>query len=122
MSLVKKVILSVVLLLGLSYQYAVAGNNSGEVVPRYYKLGGDYLTIYAGAGYEFIDNEACKGSTNSTDAIVIETARDDFNELYASVMLGFANDLKLAFWLDGSCSPETQGGPYPIAISVYVVK
>tara|TARA_R110001583_G_scaffold124933_1_gene276398 strand:+ start:328 stop:690 length:363 start_codon:yes stop_codon:yes gene_type:complete len=100
---------------GMSY----AGNNSGKQDIYYYKIDAGRIVIYAPSGIKFIDNANCNG-TNESAAVAISAVRDDFAELYASVMLAHANNRKIAFWLDGACTPAMAGGPFPTASMVYV--
>ncbi|MEP1554653.1 MAG: hypothetical protein ABJJ44_15055 [Paraglaciecola sp.] len=107
----------------------LAGHGTGAFSIGTYKLGGGLLTIYPYVStvppYTFIiptNDFSCQGDSNLANAVVVETSRDDFPEIYAGVMLAFATDSEVEFWLDGGCSPETQGGPFPTAIMVYVRK
>ncbi len=113
-------ILSTVLLASLSViGVCYAGNNSGKQNIYFYKIDSQRIVISAPTGIKFIDNANCNGTTEST-AVAISAVRDNFAELYASVMLAHANNRQIAFWLDGACTPPMAGGPYPTASMVYV--
>ncbi|MEH6597310.1 MAG: hypothetical protein V7736_17385 [Colwellia polaris] len=96
-----------------------AGNNSGKQDIYYYKIDSQRIVIYVPSGIKFIDNANCNG-TNEAIAVSISAVRDNFAELYASIMLAHANNRKIAFWLDGTCTPAMAGGPFPTASMVYV--
>ena len=120
----KKSRISISLFLALSssvYTNSVsAGNNSGTRDISYYKIDKDRVVVYAYPGQAFVDNSLCKNGSSTAIAVSIESSRDEFNELYASIMLAHANNRKIAFWLDGGCSSESGGGPFPTASMVYV--
>ena len=96
------------------------GNNTGPKLIRYYKIDKFRLVVYAANGETFRDLTMCKDGTDEAIAVSIEASREEFNELYASVMLAHANSREIAFWLDGGCSPPTGGGPYPTVSTVFV--
>jgi hypothetical protein len=98
---------------------AFAGNNSGRQYISYYKIDQDRIVVFAKQS-KFNDNAACKDGNATSIAVAISTKRENFKELYASVMLAHANDRQIAFWLDGACTPATAGGPFPTASMVYV--
>ncbi|GLX83942.1 hypothetical protein tloyanaT_01940 [Thalassotalea loyana] len=96
-----------------------AQNNSGQANINYYKIDESRIVVYALSPTKFIDNAQCNGTGEST-AVAVSTSRDNFNELYASIMLAHAHNKKIAFWLDGACTPAMVGGPFPSASMVYV--
>ena len=96
-----------------------AGNNSGKQDIYFYKIDSQRIVISAPSGIKFIDHANCNG-TNEASGVAISALRDNFAELYESVMLAHANNRKIAFWLDGACTPAMAGGPYPTANMVYV--
>ena len=100
-------------------QPCLTQNNSGKSNINYYKIDASRIVVYADITTKFIDNENCSGSNEAT-AVAISTERENFTELYASIMLAHANNKKIAFWLDGACTPSMAGGPFPTASMVYV--
>lgn len=100
-------------------QHSFGQNNSGKSSISYYKIDASRIVVYALSPTKFIDNAECNGS-NEANAVAISTARDNFSDLYASVMLAHAHNKKIAFWLDGACTPAMAGGPFPTASMVYV--
>jgi hypothetical protein len=100
-------------------QPCLAQNNSGKSNINYYKIDASRIVVYADITTKFIDGENCNGSSEAA-AVAISTERENFTELYASIMLAHANSKKIAFWLDGACTPSMAGGPFPTASMVYV--
>mgnify|MGYP000138123811 CR=1 FL=1 len=96
-----------------------AENNSGKANISYYKIDVSRIVIYALAPTKFLDNAECNGTTEA-NAVAISTERENFSDLYASVMLAHAHNKQIAFWLDGACTPAIVGGPFPSATMVYV--
>lgn len=117
---IKRIILvSISAVLALAPSITLAGNNSGARSISYFKVDKNRITIYAANGTTFVDDSACTG-TNASEVVVVSTARDEFKELYAAVLVAHANNRQVAFWLDGACSPAAAGGPYPTVEMVYV--
>ncbi|WP_448547578.1 hypothetical protein [Thalassotalea fusca] len=98
---------------------AIAQNNSGKSNVSYYKIDASRIVVYSLTPTKFLDNANCNG-TNEANAVAVSTERENFAELYASIMLAHANNKKIAFWLDGACTPSMAGGPFPTASMVYV--
>lgn len=115
----KSKLLVAILLVLVSAHPCFAQNNSGTANINYYKIDASRIVVYALSPDEFVDGAACGGESASS-AVAISSERDNFTELYASIMLAHANNKKIAFWLDGACTPSMAGGPFPTANMVYV--
>jgi len=114
---VLKLMLAIIPALTLS-NVCYAGNSGNEYI-SYYKIDNNRIVVYAQSA-TFTDSASCKDGTATSSGVAISTERENFKELYASVMLAHANDRKIGFWLDGGCSPASSGGPFPTASMVYV--
>jgi len=117
--MMKKIIKSMAALFAIVSIPTIAQNNSGKSNINYYKIDSGRIVVYALSPVKFLDNANCNGS-NEANAVAISTERENFAELYASIMLAHANNKKIAFWLDGACTPAMAGGPFPTASMVYV--
>lgn len=116
-----KLFITVILTLIISLPSFAQGNNSGQREIKQYKIDDSRIVIYTKFTTKFVDKADCKGNNElSTDAVAISTERDNFAELYASVMLAHAHNKQIGFWLDGFCTPSEAGGPFPTAKMVYV--
>jgi len=103
----------------LTLSHVCYAGNSGDEFISYYKIDHNRVVVYAQAA-TFTDTSSCKDGTATSSGVAISTERENFKELYASIMLAHANDRKIAFWLDGGCSAASSGGPFPTASMVYV--
>ncbi|WP_133468570.1 hypothetical protein [Paraglaciecola marina] len=110
----------ILVILSVSLLNSASADSTGAIAVDYFKVNSTYLTVYIDKDYSVKDSPSCISDVSETPAVVIERSRDDFKELYAAIMLGFSTNKKLGFWLDGSCSTNTQGGPFPISTMVYV--